>query len=62
MKNILLNILAFVVFLAIEIVAVSFMGTYAAGSAAMALLGTLALVVGGLYVVLLGRDIAHVKL
>ena len=62
MKNILLNILAFVVFLAIEIVAVSFMGTYSAGSAAMALLGTLALVVGGLYVALLGRDIAHVKL
>ena len=39
MKNILLNVLAFVAFLAIEIVAVAFMSTYPAGSAAMMLLG-----------------------
>ena len=32
MKNILLNVLAFVAFLAIEIVAVAFMSTYPAGS------------------------------
>ena len=38
MKNIWLNILAFVAFLAIEITAVSFMSTYSARSAAMALL------------------------
>ena len=49
MKNIWLNILAFVAFLAIEIVAVSFMSVYSAGSAAMALLGVLALVIGGIY-------------
>ena len=36
MKNIWLNILAFVAFLAIEIVAVSFMSAYSAGSAACA--------------------------
>ena len=47
MKNILLNVLAFVAFLAIEIVAVAFMSTYPAGSAAMMLLGLLALVIGG---------------
>ena len=48
MKNIWLNILAFVAFLAIEITAVSLMSTYSVGSAAMALLGVLALVIGGL--------------
>ena len=48
MKNIWLNILAFAAFLAIEITAVSFMSTYSARSAAMALLGVLALVIGGL--------------
>lgn len=57
MKNIWLNILAFVAFLAIEIVAVSF----SAGSAAMALLGVLALVIGGIYTVLLGRDIVSIR-
>ena len=57
MKNIWLNILAFVAFLAIEIVAVSFMSVYTAGSAAMALLGVLALVIGGICTVRLGRDI-----
>ena len=62
MKNILLNVLAFVAFLAIEIVAVSFMSTYPAGSAAMMLLGLLALVIGGAYTVLLGRDIVNLKL
>ena len=36
MKNIWLNILAFVAFLAIEITAVSLMSTYSVGSAAMA--------------------------
>ena len=46
MKNIWLNILAFVAFLAIEIVAVSFMSTYSAGSAAIELLGEHALVIG----------------
>ena len=56
MKNIWLNILAFVAFLAIEIVAV-----YSAGSAAMALLGVLALVIGGIYTVLLGRDIVSIR-
>ena len=56
MKNILLNVLAFVAFLAIEIVAVAFMSTYPAGSAAMMLLGLLA------YTVLLGRDIVNLKL
>ena len=61
MKNILLNVLAFVAFLAIEIVAVAFMSTYPAGSAAM-LLGLLALVIGGAYTVLLGRDIVNLKL
>ena len=61
MKNIWLNILAFVAFLAIEIVAVSFMSTYSAGSAAMALLGVLALVIGGIYTVLLGRDIVSIR-
>ena len=61
MKNIWLNILAFVAFLAIEIVAVSFMSVYSAGSAAMALLGVLALVIGGIYTVLLGRDIVSIK-
>lgn len=59
MKNILLNVLAFVAFLAIEIVAVAFMSTYPAGSAAMMLL---ALVIGGAYTVLLGRDIVNLKL
>ena len=49
MKNIWLNILAFVAFLAIEITAVSFMSTYFAGSTAMVLLGVLALVIGGVY-------------
>lgn len=62
MKNILLNVLAFVAFLAIEIVAVDFMSTYPAGSAAMMLLGLLALVIGGAYTVLLGRDIVNLKL
>ena len=62
MKNILLNVLAFVAFLAIEIVAVAFMRTYPAGSAAMVLLGLLALVIGGVYTVLLGRDIVNLKL
>lgn len=62
MKNILLNVLAFVAFLAIEIVAVAFMSTYPAGSAAMMLLGLLALVIGGAYTVLLGRDIVNFKL
>lgn len=62
MKNILLNVLAFVSFLAIEIVAVAFMSTYPAGSAAMMLLGLLALVIGGAYTVLLGRDIVNLKL
>ena len=60
MKNILLNVLAFVAFL--EIVAVAFMSTYPAGSAAMMLLGLLALVIGGAYTVLLGRDIVNLKL
>ena len=49
-------------FLAIEIVAVAFMSTYPAGSAAMMLLGLLALVIGGAYTVLLGRDIVNLKL
>ena len=62
MKNILLNVLAFVAFLAIEIVAVAVMSTYPAGSAAMMLLGLLALVIGGAYTVLLGRDIVNLKL
>ena len=62
MKNILLNVLAFVPFLAIESVAVAFMSTYPAGSAAMMLLGLLALVIGGAYTVLLGRDIVNLKL
>lgn len=62
MKNILLNVLAFAAFLAIEIVAVAFMSTYPAGSAAMMLLGLLALVIGGAYTVLLGRDIVNLKL
>ena len=62
MKNILLTVLAFVAFLAIEIVAVAFMSTYPAGSAAMMLLGLLALVIGGAYTVLLGRDIVNLKL
>lgn len=62
MKNILLNVLAFVAFLAIKIVAVAFMSTYPAGSAAMMLLGLLALVIGGAYTVLLGRDIVNLKL
>lgn len=62
MKNILLNVLAFVAFLAIEIVAVAFMRTYSAGSAAMVLLGLLALVIGGVYTVLLGRNIVNLKL
>ena len=62
LKNILLNVLAFVAFLAIEIVAVAFMSTYPAGSAAMMLLGLLALVIGGAYTVLLGRDIVKLKL
>ena len=62
MKNILLNVLAFVAFLVIEIVAVAFMSTYPAGSAAMVLLGLLALVIGGVYTVLLGRDIVNLKL
>lgn len=62
MKNILLNVFAFVAFLAIEIVAVAFMSTYPAGSAAMMLLGLLALVIGGAYTVLLGRDIVNLKL
>ena len=57
MKNIWLNILAFVAFLAIEIVAVSFMSAYSAGSAAM----VLALVIGGIYTVLLGRDIVSIR-
>ena len=57
MKNIWLNILAFVAFLAIEIVAVSFMSVYSA----MALLGVLALVIGGIYTVLLGRDIVSIR-
>ena len=61
MKNIWLNILAFVAFLAIEITAVSFMSTYSAGSAAMVLLGVLALVIGGVDTALLGRDIASIK-
>ena len=62
MKNILLNVLAFVAFLEIEIVAVAFMSIYPAGSAAMMLLGLLALVIGGAYTVLLGRDIVNLKL
>ena len=62
MKNIWLNILAFAAFLAIEIVAVAFMSTYPTGSAAMMLLGLLALVIGGAYTVLLGRDIVNLKL
>ena len=61
MKNIWLNILAFAAFLAIEITAVSFMSTYSAHSAAMALLGVLALVIGGLYTAMLGRDVVSIK-
>ena len=41
--------------------AVSFMSTYSAGSAAMALPGVLALVIGGIYTVLLGRDIVSIR-
>lgn len=62
MKDILLNVLAFVAFLAVEIVAVAFMSTYPAGSAAMVLLGLLALVIGAMYTALLGRDITSIKL
>lgn len=62
MKNILLNVLAFVAFLAIEITAVAFMSAYPAGSAAMVLLGLLALVIGGAYTMILGRDITNLKL
>ena len=51
----------YVAFLAIEITAVSFMSTYFAGSTAMVLLGVLALVIGGVYTALLGRDIASIK-
>ena len=40
----------------------AFMSTYPAGSAAMMLLGLLALVIGGAYTVLLGRDIVNLKL
>ena len=61
MINIWLNILAFAAFLAIESTAVSFMSAYSAGSAAMALLGVLALVIGGLYTALLGRDIVRIR-
>lgn len=61
MKNIWLNILAFAAFLAIEITAVSFMSTYSVGSVAMALLGVLALVIGGFYTALLGRDIVRIR-
>ena len=38
------------------------MSTYPAGSSAMMLLGLLALVIGGAYTVLLGRDIVNLKL
>lgn len=62
MKNILLNVLAFLAFLAIEITAVAFMSTYPAGSAAMVLLGLLALVIGGAYTMILGRDITNLRL
>ncbi len=62
MKDILLNVLAFVAFLAVEIIAVAFMSTYPAGSAAMVLLGLLALVIGAMYTALLGRDITSIKL
>lgn len=62
MKDILLNVLAFVAFLAVEIIAVAFMSTYPAGSAAMVLLGLLALVIGAMYTALLGRDILNLKL
>ena len=62
MKDILLNVLAFVAFLAVEIIAVAFMSTYPAGSAAMVLLGLLVLVIGGAYTMLLGRDILNLKL
>ena len=62
MKDILLNVLAFVAFLAVEIIAVAFMSTYPAGSAAMVLLGLLALVIGAMYTALLGRDITNIKL
>lgn len=62
MKDILLNALAFVAFLAVEIIAVAFMSTYPAGSAAMVLLGLLALVIGAMYTALLGRDITSIKL
>ena len=62
MKDILLNALAFVAFLAVEIIVVAFMSTYPAGSAAMVLLGLLALVIGGAYTMLLGRDILNLKL
>ncbi len=37
------------------------MSTYSVGSAAMVLLGVLALVIGGVYTALLGRDIASIK-
>ena len=62
MKDILLNVLAFVAFLAVEIIAVAFMSTYPAGSAAMVLLGLVALVIGAMYTALLGRDITSIKL
>lgn len=62
MKDILLNVLAFVAFLAVEIIAVAFMSTYPAGSAAMVLLGLLALVIGAMYTALLSRDITSIKL
>lgn len=62
MKDILLNVLAFVAFLAVEIIAVAFMSTYPAGSAAMVLLGLLALVIGAMYTALLGRDITSIKI
>lgn len=60
MKKIWLNILAFAAFLAIEFAAIHFMGVYGAGSENAAILGMTALIVGGLYTLLLGAEIPQV--
>lgn len=57
MKHMWLNIVAFIAFLAVEFVALHFMGAFGADSANYALLGVVALAAGALYTRLLATQI-----
>lgn len=59
MKRIWLNILALLVFLAVEFAVLHFMGVCGSESANGAILGMAALIFGALYSMLLNHEISH---